>query len=52
MVELNLRHRFSANVIAIKNADEMKTPNPEYVFKESDTILVLGKLNDMGELVK
>lgn len=53
LVELNLRHRFSANVIAIKNIDKLNiTPSPEYVFKESDTIIVLGKINGMGELVK
>lgn len=53
LLELNLRHNYSTNVIAIRTQGEFNiTPSPEYKFKEEDTIVVLGKTEGIGALMK
>lgn len=53
LLELNLRHKYSTNVIAIRTQGEFNiTPSPEYKFKKEDTIVVLGKTEGIGALMK
>ena len=48
IVEANVRKEYSINIIAIKNGGHMNpSPEPEYVFKEGDHIIVIGKAKDV-----
>ena len=48
IVEANVRKEYGINIIAIKNGGHMKpSPEPEYVFKEGDHIIVIGKAKDV-----
>ena len=47
-VEANVRKEYGINIIAIKNGGHMNpSPEPEYVFKEGDHIIVIGKAKDV-----
>jgi trk system potassium uptake protein TrkA len=48
IVEANVRKEYGINIIAIKNGGHMNpSPEPEYVFKEGDHIIVIGKAKDV-----
>lgn len=51
LVELDIRRRYSINVIAVKN-DERMNPNldAQYRFAENDHILVIGKSDEVFKL--
>ncbi|VWL85394.1 potassium channel family protein [Oceanivirga miroungae] len=51
--ELDLRHKYMVNVIAIKDKSGTLniTPSPEYEFSENDTLIVLGENKAMGEMI-
>jgi len=51
MADLNIRKKYKVNIIAIKNdniLDPMPTPN--YIFRENDHIIVIGKSTDVFKL--
>lgn len=50
--ELDLRNKYMVNVIAIKDKSGNLdiTPSPEYIFKENDTLIVLGQNKSMGDM--
>lgn len=52
LIELDFRHKYMANVIAVKNKQgELDvTPSPNYTFTEEDTLIILGKRELMGEI--
>lgn len=48
IVEANVRKEYGINIIAIKNGGHMNpSSEPEYVFKEGDHIIVIGKAKDV-----
>ena len=48
IVEANVRKEYGINIIAIKNGGHMNpSPEPKYVFKEGDHIIVIGKAKDV-----
>lgn len=48
IIEANVRKEYGINIIAIKNGGHMNpSPEPEYVFKEGDHIIVIGKAKDV-----
>lgn len=53
LIELDLRHTYSTNIIAIKSDEKFNiTPSPTYKFKSTDTVVILGKTDSIGELLK
>lgn len=51
IANLGVRQRYKVNVIAVKMGNDLKAaPGPDYVFKENDHIMVIGKSNDMFRL--
>ncbi len=52
IAELCVRKKFGVNIIAIKNQfdenDVNITPSPEYVFKETDIVVLVGKTTDIN----
>lgn len=52
LIELNLRHKYKINIIAIKSDGEFDmTPSPTYKFKNADTIVIMGKTESIGALI-
>lgn len=53
LIELNLRHNFATNVIAIKTGGIFNiTPSPNYRFLKTDTVVLMGKIDSIGEIIK
>jgi trk system potassium uptake protein len=54
LTELGIRAKYKVNVIAIRHIDEdvKISPGPNYVFKENDILVVIGKNTDLKELEK
>jgi trk system potassium uptake protein len=54
LTELGIRAKYKVNVIAIRHIDEdvKIAPGPDYVFKENDILVVIGKNADLKELEK
>ncbi len=52
LVELDFRHKYMANVIAVKDksGDLDVTPSPAYKFTEDDTLIILGPSSLMGDM--
>ncbi|MFY4776439.1 potassium channel family protein [Metabacillus sp. RGM 3146] len=52
--ELDVRARFNVNVIAIRHHDEKVTiaPGPDFIFKDHDSLVVIGQNNDLKEFAK
>jgi trk system potassium uptake protein len=53
--DLQLRNKYSIDIIAIKNEEKQKMimiPNSNYVIKEGDSLLIIGKEKDIAELSK
>lgn len=51
--EIGIRHKYGLNVIAIKSGSNMNsTPGADYVLKEEEKLLVLGKSADINKLLK
>lgn len=49
--ELNVRGKYHMNILAIKaDGDFMSLPGADYVFKEADHIMVLGKKNEIMKM--
>lgn len=54
LMELDLRNKYDANVMAIKytNGDMDVTPNPRYKLKKDEVIIILAKTNNISKLIK
>lgn len=51
LVDIDVRKRYKLNVLAINREDEyIVSPVPSTVFKDLDTVLVLGKIDDVDSL--
>ncbi|WP_290772586.1 TrkA family potassium uptake protein [Anaerofustis sp.] len=51
MAELNIRSKFKINIIAVKNNNILDPiPNPDYIFKENDHIIVIGKSKNVCKI--
>ena len=51
IVGIDVRKKYNINIIAIKHGDELRaTPGPNYVFREDDHIMVLGRSSDVFKL--
>lgn len=51
IIALDVRRRFNINIIAIKQGDILQpTPGPDYVFKNDDHIVIIGKSDDIFKL--
>lgn len=52
--ELDLRRKYSVNVVAVMNGSETAemnvTPSPEYVFQETDIIIMIGEIETINAL--
>lgn len=49
--ELNIRRKYKINIVAVKkDGDLHPMPGPDYVFKEGDHIVVIGRAKDVFEL--
>lgn len=50
ILESEVRKKFKINIIAIENKDEIETNlTPDYVFKKMDTLVLIGKKDDLRE---
>lgn len=56
LADLRLRNKYKINVLAIKSTNGQKkwlvNPAAEYVLSESDTLVVLGHIDDIRNLIK
>ncbi|MFR6312883.1 potassium channel family protein, partial [Anaerofustis stercorihominis] len=51
MSDLGIRKKYKVNIIAIKNENILDPmPSPNYVFRENDHIIVIGKSSDVFKL--
>ena len=54
IAELSVRKKYAVNIVAIKNQlddnDVNISPSPEYVFKETDVVVLVGKITDINFL--
>jgi trk system potassium uptake protein TrkA len=52
--ELSVRKKYGVNIVAIKNQlnddDVNITPEPEYAFRKTDVVIVVGKMTDINRL--
>ncbi|MEG2118346.1 MAG: TrkA C-terminal domain-containing protein, partial [Clostridia bacterium] len=49
---LNIRNKYKINIIAVKNENTLKPmPGVDYVFKENDHVVVIGKSTDVFRTV-
>jgi trk system potassium uptake protein len=51
--DLQLRNKYSVEIIAVKNEEKQKmimVPNANYVIKEGDSLLIIGKEKDISSL--
>ena len=51
-MELNLRHRYEINILAVKHSDGKMnvTPDPNIKLAKDDLLIVLTKANAIGKL--
>ncbi|MBN1140179.1 MAG: TrkA family potassium uptake protein [Deltaproteobacteria bacterium] len=55
LIDLELRRKYQVTVIAVKDVISdhfMVVPPPNYVIKDSDMLILIGKTNDINELLK
>lgn len=54
LMQLDFRHKYLANVIAVKDKDGKLdvNPSPTYSFTEQDTLIVLGETKRMGDMIE
>ena len=54
LMQLDFRHKYLANVIAVKDKDGKLdvNPAPNYSFTEQDTLIVLGETKRMGDMIE
>ncbi len=54
LMQLDFRHKYLANVIAVKDKDGKLdvNPSPNYSFTEQDTLIVLGETKRMGDIIE
>lgn len=51
IVGVDVRKKYSVTVIAVKHGDELRaTPGPNYIFREGDHVMVMGKSSDVFKL--
>lgn len=51
IIDINVRQKYNVNIIAIKNSESIDPmPHGDYVFKENDHIVVIGKSADVFKL--
>lgn len=48
--ELNIRHNYGVNIMALKQGGSIEIPSAETVFEENDHIFVIGKQKDVFKL--
>lgn len=53
LMQLDVRNKYSANVIAVKdkNGKLDVTPSPNYSFTENDTLIILSETKKMGDMI-
>lgn len=51
IAELNIRHKYNVNIIAISNIDVIM-PSAEYVFTENDKVFIMGENSMVDKLIK
>lgn len=53
IVEVNVRHNYNINIVAIKNGDEIiPSPGPNYQFQDNDHIIIIGGDKEVKRLTK
>lgn len=54
LMQLDFRHKYLANVIAVKDKGGKLdvNPSPNYSFTEQDTLIVLGETKRMGDMIE
>lgn len=45
--KINVRQKHHINILLIKNGSNIMMPKPDYIFKEDDLVIVLGKSEDV-----
>lgn len=51
VAEINVRYKYNVNIIAVKRDNALQiTPGADYVFKEADHLVVIGKASDVFKL--
>ncbi len=48
VINLDLRHRFNINIVAIKRGEDVIIPEPDERFAEGDQLLLVGKNTDLN----
>jgi trk system potassium uptake protein TrkA len=52
VVELDVRRRFNISVVATKCEEDVAIPNAQHIFKESESIIVIGDKDDIMKISK
>lgn len=53
IAQLQIRNRYGATILAVRRADDVDTnPGPDYVLREHDILVVLGKQDEVRKLAK
>lgn len=51
-MQINIRKKYNVNVIAVKHGNDITMPTPDYVVKNDEHLLVLGKESDVAKITK
>lgn len=52
VIQANIRAKYHINVLAVKNAQgNVSMPGVDYIFNETDHVIVMGRQNDLNKLV-
>ncbi len=53
IIDVNVRAKYNANIIGVKSNGVMQVmPGPNYIFKENEHLMVMGKNSDISAIVK
>lgn len=51
LLDINVRRKYGINIVALKIDDDIKIDvSPDYVFRDSDVVIVVGKMKTIGDL--
>lgn len=51
LLDINVRRKYGINIVALKIDEDIKIDlSPDYVFRDSDVVIVVGKMKTIGDL--
>ena len=48
----NIRSKYKLNVVAVRDGGDIIVPDPDYIFKETDTLFAFGKSSTIKKIIK